>query len=72
MHGYLRIYPQTIGTGFTDDKDAPRTIRTGFTDRIVVFHDTQELMERFFFVNVQRSPFMETYGKMLSHERKPI
>ena len=22
MHGYRRIYSQTIGTGFTDEKDA--------------------------------------------------
>ena len=43
MQGYLRIYPQTIGTGFTDGKDASRTIRTGFTDRIVVSHNTREL-----------------------------
>ena len=34
--------------GFMDDKDASRTIRTGFMDRIVVSHDTCELMERCF------------------------
>ena len=51
MHGYLRIYSQTIGTGFTDKKDASRTIRTGFTDRSVVSHDIQELTERCLFMH---------------------
>ena len=51
MHGYLQIYPQTIGTGLTDDKDASRTIRTGFTDRIVVSHDTREITERRFLMD---------------------
>ena len=51
MHGYLRIEPQTIGAGFTDDKDTSRTIRTGFTDRIVVSHDTWELTERRFLID---------------------
>ena len=51
MHGYLQIYPWTIGTGFTDDKDASRTIRTGFTDRIAVSQDTQELTERRFLMD---------------------
>ena len=51
MHGYLQIYPRTIGTGCTDDKDTSRTIRTGFTDRIVVSHDTRELTERRFLMD---------------------
>ena len=51
MHSYLWIYSRTIGTGFTDEKDASRTIRTGFTDRIVVSHDTQELTERRFLMH---------------------
>ena len=37
--------------GFMDEKDASRTIRTGFTDRIVVSHDTRELMERRFLMH---------------------
>ena len=41
MHGCLRTCPQTIGMGFTDDKDASRTIRTGFTDRFVLSHNTK-------------------------------
>ena len=39
MHGYLEIYPWTIGT------------RTGFMDKIVVSYDTQELRERCFLVD---------------------
>ena len=41
----------TIGTSFTDDKDASWTIRTGFTDRIVVFHATREVAERSFLMD---------------------
>ena len=37
--------------GYTDEKDASRTIRTGFTDRIVVSHDTRELIERRFLMH---------------------
>ena len=51
MHGYLRIYFRTIGTGFTDEKDASRIIRMGFTDRNVVSHDTQELTEKRFLMH---------------------
>ena len=51
MHRYLRIYPQTIGTGFMDDKDTSRTIKMAFTDRIVVSNDTRELTERHFLMD---------------------
>ena len=51
IKGYLQIYSQTIGTGFTDEEDASRTIRTGFTDRIVVSHDTRELTEKRFLMH---------------------
>ena len=42
---------RTIGTGFTDDKDASRTIRTGFTDRFVVSHATWAFRERHFLMD---------------------
>ena len=51
MHGYLRIYSWTTGTGFTDNKDASRTIRIRFTDGIIVSHDTRELTERHFLMD---------------------
>ena len=51
MHGYLRSYSRTIGTGFTEEKDASRTIRTGFMDRNVVSHDTRELTKRRFLMH---------------------
>ena len=44
--GYARTCPRTIGTGFTDDRDASRTIRTGFTKRFVVSHATREVTKR--------------------------
>ena len=45
MHRCLQMCPRTIGTGFTDNKDASRTIRTAFTDRFVVSHCTGEFQK---------------------------
>ena len=51
MHRCLQICPRTIGTGFTDEKDAPWIIRMGFTDRFLVSHDTREVTERCFLMD---------------------
>ena len=51
MHGHSQTCPRTIGTGFTDDKDASRTIRTGFTDRFVVSEANWEATERRFLMD---------------------
>ena len=51
MQGHSRTCPRTIGTEFTDDKDASRTIRTGFTDRFVISQATREVMERHFLMD---------------------
>ena len=51
MHGYLRIYSRTLGTEFTDNKDASSTIWMGFADRFVVSHHTQEFTERRFLMD---------------------
>ena len=51
MHRHSESWPRTIGTGFTDDKDASQTIRTGFTDGFVVSQATREVTERCFLMD---------------------
>ena len=43
IYGYWRRCIRTIGTSFTDDKDASRTIRMGFKDTFSVSHNTREV-----------------------------
>ena len=56
--GYARMLqtcPWTIGTEFTDDKDASRRNRTRFMDRFLLSHDTWEVTEKRFLMDESKN-----------------